>query len=55
MGIQEQAQQTAQQRQGMIIDPAWSSAEREKYVAAYHTARRKLEEKDRQEKEKQKH
>lgn len=47
MGIQKQAQNNAMQKQGMTIDPNWSSAEKEKYIAAYNATKKKEEEKDR--------
>lgn len=47
MGIQEMAQNSAMQNQGMAIDPNWSAAEKEKYIAAYNATKKKQEEKDR--------
>ena len=47
MGLQDMAQNNALQNKGMAIDPNWSAAEKEQYIAAYHAARKKADEKER--------
>lgn len=49
MGIQEDAQNNAQQNKGMNVDPKWTSAEKEKYIASFNATKKKEDEKDRQE------
>jgi hypothetical protein len=44
MGIEQQAQQHAQQGQGIKVDPKWSDAEKEKYEGAYAAAKKKIDE-----------
>ena len=41
MPMEQQGMNDAQQNKGMSIDPRWTSAEKEKYVAAYNGAKGK--------------
>jgi len=44
MNIEEQAQNDAMQNKNMMDDPNWSAAERQKYQAAYSSAKQKSQE-----------
>jgi hypothetical protein len=41
MSIEQQGMNDAQQNKGMTINPLWTSAEKEKYAAAYNGAKKK--------------
>ena len=44
MGIQQRGQNDGQQNKGMSVDPNWTTYEKEQYIAAYNSAKKKKQE-----------
>lgn len=44
MSTQQRGQNDGQQNKGMSVDPNWTTQEKERYIAAYNSAKRKKQE-----------
>ncbi|HTK85352.1 MAG TPA: hypothetical protein VL625_09735 [Patescibacteria group bacterium] len=40
MSMEQQGMNDAQQNKGMNVNPSWTSADKERYVAAYNAAKK---------------